>query len=188
METLPHIDLADGYETKMRILHAVNRPLDKMTVGDICDSCGISRQTFYRHFKSKRDISLWYSSLSRSLTLDQMGRALRCYDSYCAHFAMLRSERDFFYYSSMGGDIPARRWGTAATRESVLLETLARWCGVEIDDELRFDVQFFVYGEAEMGRRWFSNHMEEAPASFARKMAGAMPPRLSKLLDGNVSN
>lgn len=174
----------DGHETMMRILHAVDRPLDQLTVGDICVRCGISRQTFYRYFKSKDDISIWYTSYSRRLTLDQMGRTLGCYDSYCAHFAMLRQERDFLCHSSAGGDVPARRWGTSSLRESTLLETLACWHGIEADDELRFDIQFFVYGEAEMGRRWFASRMEEEPSSYARKMVSAMPPRLRQLLEG----
>lgn len=42
--------------TKMRILHAVNKSLDQITVSEICRNAGISRQTFYRHFESKYDI------------------------------------------------------------------------------------------------------------------------------------
>lgn len=42
--------------TKMKILHAVSKSLDQITVGEICRNAGISRQTFYRHFESKYDI------------------------------------------------------------------------------------------------------------------------------------
>ena len=35
---------------KMKILHAVNKSLDQITVAEICRNAGISRQTFYRHF------------------------------------------------------------------------------------------------------------------------------------------
>ncbi len=27
------------------------KPLDKITIKDICDGCGVNRQTFYYHFK-----------------------------------------------------------------------------------------------------------------------------------------
>ena len=41
---------------KMKILHAVNKSLDQITVAEICRNAGISRQTFYRHFESKQEI------------------------------------------------------------------------------------------------------------------------------------
>ena len=30
-------------------------PLEKITVGEIVEACGTTRQTFYRHFKDKYD-------------------------------------------------------------------------------------------------------------------------------------
>ena len=50
---------------KMKILHAVNKSLDQITVAEICRNAGISRQTFYRHFESKYDIPWWYSIFCR---------------------------------------------------------------------------------------------------------------------------
>ena len=35
-------------------------PLEKITVKDITDTCGISRQTYYRHFQDKQDLVNWY--------------------------------------------------------------------------------------------------------------------------------
>ena len=53
-------DLAHGQDifgspelrTKMKILHAVDKSLDRITIAEICENAGISRQTFYRHFQS----------------------------------------------------------------------------------------------------------------------------------------
>ena len=53
--------------TKMRILHAVDKSLDRITVAEICRNAGISRQTFYRHFESKYDIPWWYSIFCRQV-------------------------------------------------------------------------------------------------------------------------
>lgn len=38
---------------KFKILHAVHRPLDELSVQKICRKAGISRKTFYRHFESR---------------------------------------------------------------------------------------------------------------------------------------
>ena len=58
-------------KTKMRILHAVDRSLDCMTISEICKKANISRQTFYRHFRSKYDIPWWFCIFCRQFYLNE---------------------------------------------------------------------------------------------------------------------
>ena len=37
----------------------LQKPLDKITISDITDDCGISRMTFYYHFKDIYDLVEW---------------------------------------------------------------------------------------------------------------------------------
>lgn len=37
----------------------LKKPLEKVTVGDICEACGMSRKGFYYHFKDKYDLVNW---------------------------------------------------------------------------------------------------------------------------------
>ena len=37
----------------------LKKPLDKVTISDITDDCGISRMTFYYHFKDIYDLIEW---------------------------------------------------------------------------------------------------------------------------------
>ena len=60
-------------------------PVDKITVKNIVEGCGVARQTFYRNFLDKYDLINWYfdkilsesfsSLLSRSAWDIQLGRA-----------------------------------------------------------------------------------------------------------------
>ena len=34
-------------------------PVEKITVKEICDTCGVTRQTFYRNFQDKYDLINW---------------------------------------------------------------------------------------------------------------------------------
>lgn len=38
----------------------VSSPVEKITVKEICDTCGVTRQTFYRNFQDKYDLINWY--------------------------------------------------------------------------------------------------------------------------------
>jgi len=51
-----------------------DNPYDQVSIADITDSCGLSRQTFYYHFKSTFDIVKWiYSHESSMDTSNKVG-------------------------------------------------------------------------------------------------------------------
>jgi len=37
----------------------LNTPLDKISVQEIVDACGLNRKTFYYHFRDKQDLVCW---------------------------------------------------------------------------------------------------------------------------------
>ena len=46
--------LADAMRELMR-----RRPVSKITIGDICDHCGMNRKSFYYHFHDKYELINW---------------------------------------------------------------------------------------------------------------------------------
>ncbi len=53
-----------GRDTKQKLLDsfielAKKKPLDKITVKQISDNCGVTSQTFYNHFSDKYDLIIW---------------------------------------------------------------------------------------------------------------------------------
>ena len=69
---------------------------------------------------------------------------------------------------------------------TLLLETLVSYCGLERTPELEFKVDFFIYGEIEMGRRWMANRMVEQPEVLARRMVASMPEGMCAALDASA--
>ena len=59
-------------KTKLKILHAVDKSLDRITISEICENADISRQTFYRHFKSKYDIPSWHTMFCRHVIIETL--------------------------------------------------------------------------------------------------------------------
>lgn len=58
-------DYRAGDITVVRILDATEELMrdisfDHLKVTDICEKAGISRQTFYKHFKDKYEIAQWF--------------------------------------------------------------------------------------------------------------------------------
>ena len=55
-----------GEKVKYRLADAMKScmkkaPVEKITVKEITEECGVTRQTFYRNFQDKYDLINWYS-------------------------------------------------------------------------------------------------------------------------------
>ena len=172
-------------KTKFKILHAVDRPIDELSVKDICAKAGVSRDTFYRHFDSKYDISVWHGKLAQSMYLDQAGRTTDFRTGYYHDFRLLAEERDFYIcaYKNMGkstNEFPLMN----EHRKNVLLETLVDWHKVTMDDDLEFCLDAFVMLETVLVTRWLRAGCDPDPDVFAERMMTVIPSRLYEALEG----
>ena len=64
-------------------------PLDKITVTQIVNNCGTTRQTFYRNFKDKYDLVNWYFDLIVQKTIKQMGISLTLREGLVKKFSYM---------------------------------------------------------------------------------------------------
>lgn len=70
--------------------------LDKITVADITEHCGVNRQTFYYHFDDKYELLNWiytqdlFIPLTRDLTFENWG------DKLVQLFQYMKQQKSFF--------------------------------------------------------------------------------------------
>lgn len=64
------------------------QPLEKITVGDICDACGMSRKGFYYHFKDKYDLVNWifYTEFVLRIYEQNYETEWSFYEDICSYF------------------------------------------------------------------------------------------------------
>ena len=65
----------------------LQKPLDKITINDIAEDCGINRMTFYYHFKDIYDLVEWscYEDASKALAGN------KTYDTWQQHCDHIRN-------------------------------------------------------------------------------------------------
>lgn len=74
----------------------VTKILDKITVADITDHCGVNRQTFYYHFNDKYELLSWiynqdlFIPLTQDLTIENWGEKL------IGLFKYMKQQKAFF--------------------------------------------------------------------------------------------
>ena len=136
--------LSRSDEMKMRIFHAIDRPIEELTVAAICRKATISKPTFYRHFDSKYDIGRWMSDFMNRMTLDEIGRSLTWDEGLESYFALGLSELEGL--RNVRG-CPAEYEQTCSYRAQKRYDTIARTLAmhdVPIDETIRSTIEGYV--------------------------------------------
>lgn len=165
-------------KTKLKILRSIDCSLKTVSVRDICEKCGVSRATFYYHFKSKNEIPLWYSKLIQKFTLSEVGRTLSWDEGLRLHFGLLYKERDFYVSTidMVGQDFS--KSNMRSHRRDCLIETLTRFRGIPHTEEFEFYIEAYIDIEMERAQRWFASGMAIAPDVFAHYLCNSVPKPL----------
>ena len=151
--------LSPELRTKLRILRSIDCSLKTVSVQEICEKCGISRATFYYHFKSKNEIPLWYSKLIQEFTLSEVGRTLSWEDGLQKHFELLYKERDFYVSTiNMTGQEFSKE-NMRGYRRDCITETLTRYRGASLTEEFAFYIEAYIDIEIERTQHWFASGM-----------------------------
>ena len=169
---------------KMRILHAVDKSLDRMTISEICKNAGISRQTFYRHFESKYDIPWWHSIFCRQFYLNEIGRTIDWHTGYYHHLRLVSQEREFYRKSIQYSiNTPFGQTVMPENRIAVLIDTLENYRRVPVDDNMRFLVETFSKLETEVMNDWFRSDQPTDLVRWTEDLVSLVPTRLYHALE-----
>ena len=169
-----------------------HKPLDKITVSDLTDHCGVNRMTFYYHFKDIYDLVDWILAEDAAKAME--GR--RGFGTWSeAYLDVLRQLQDnktlvLNVYRSVG-------------REQVeqylykMLDPLLRMFvereNIPVQEEdKQFIIDFYKYGFVGMVLEWIRRDMKTEPAIMAERLNTMMQGDLKRALlrfstDGRAS-
>ena len=71
-------------------------PVEKITVREIAEECGTTRQTFYRNFQDKYDLINWYFDKILQESFEHMGEGRTVYEGLVNKFHYIEDEKLFF--------------------------------------------------------------------------------------------
>lgn len=70
--------------------------VESITVKQITENCGLTRQTFYRNFLDKYDLINWYFDKLLMKSFEHMGQGKTIYDALVKKFTYIKEEQNFF--------------------------------------------------------------------------------------------
>ena len=147
------------------------KPFSKISVGDICERCGMNRKSFYYHFKDKYDLVNW---IFQTEFLEMMqGRdytsGWELLSDICSYFY---DERAFYTNALQVEGQNAFRDYFAEAISSVLTEILRDQIGPEEDSH--FFVQFLTDAFQSAILRWLKQTPVLPPDEFLQKLESVM--------------
>ena len=147
------------------------KPLDKITVIDIAEDCGVNRQTFYYHFQDKYDLMNWiyYTETVRCMSGDDApGHWTERLTRLCRYMR----ENKTFYRNALAttgaNAFPEYLFGYIRSMAQAAVEGMT---GEEYDPaRWDFFTQFFATAFVSYIVRWAGAGMKEEPAAFIDKI------------------
>lgn len=119
------------------------KPVEKITVSEICSESGVNPRTFYRYFRDKYDVAAWiYNNSSLTLGRDVPGWTIWDYMPYIVE--VLYNDRDFYRHAFQFRGQNSLRWHSL----NLLHPILERDYAAAFPDKLSLD--FFIEHICEM--------------------------------------
>ncbi len=157
-----------------------NKPLDKITISDITDDCGISRMTFYYHFKDIFDLIDW-------VCLNEAHQALNCLKTFdtwqqglLEMFKTVQKSKSFFLnvYSCLSLE-KVQGYLYNLTFKMLLNVVEEKSAGLNVTDaDKKYVADYFKFVFVGIMLQWIKNGMKEEPEEMVR--------RISITTEGNV--
>lgn len=177
-----------------------------ITVRQICEEGGISRQTFYRYFPDKYAIINWYFDQLLEESFNRMGQGRTVYDGLCRKFEFIREERLFFtaafQYDSQNNlrehdfekiyafyvnlirtqylalDLTGSVVRVPSVEDPENEKRFISIDGQHISEDVLALLEMYCQASVYMTVRWVLSGMSRSPESLAKLMIAALPGRL----------
>lgn len=182
-------DVPSGYETKMKIVKAMvglakEAPLDSMTIGEICEWAGISRQTFYNHFSDKYDACGWYNEQICAEFRDNGFETMTWHESGERLIERIYSERDFCALSLPAPDAYYSPAAVVRNAQRQSWRTRLEACeGIEITPTLEFQIEAMSYLCTMMTFNWLREGCATPAHEFYKNVESCFPAEFREALD-----
>lgn len=159
------------------------KPLDKVTVDEICEGCGIARRTFYNHFPDKYAVVVWIREVGGAGNFGQIGLSLTLREAVHMLVNATAEYRDFLrecykskHYGRVEGYI--RKLARAGLKYAVAIRS-----GKPLSDADYIKVRYLVVAIDTATREWVEGKINVSADELADALVDLFPQDLAELLE-----
>ena len=167
--------LAEAMKTCMKTASPEN-----ITVTQIVETCGVSRQSFYRNFIDKYDLINWYFDRLLEQSFKEMGKGETIRDGLIKKFQYIREEKLFFTAGFKGDEQNNLKEHDFIMIYEFYCTIIRDKTGALPDRHTRKLLEMYCQASIYMTVQWLMSGMKESEEELADLMIDAMPTTLSE--------
>lgn len=156
-------------------------PVENITVKQIVETCGVSRQSFYRNFIDKYDLINWYFDILLERSFKEMGKGETVRDGLIKKFAYIREERLFFTEGFKTDEQNNLKEHDFYMIYGFFCGLIREKTGELPDKKIRRLLEMYCQASIYMTVRWVMDGIKEPEEELADLMIAAMPEDIAKL-------
>ena len=169
--------MSDSLITKKAIAASIKElmnktPLQKISVADIVEHCGINRQTFYYHFKDKYDLVDWiyYNEVVSAVT---QHRSFEEWNNVVLDVLKTMKNEQYFYTNALSvtGQNAFQDYFFNVTKDLIaeMLDTVSQGSQIAAEDKV-FIAEFYSYGLVGVVIQWARCGMKQQPEEIVLRL------------------
>ena len=175
-------------KTKYRLAEAAKKCMaasgtDAMTVTQIVQTCGVTRQTFYRNFQDKYDLINWYFDKLLAKSFKHMGMGKTVYDALVKKFTYIQEEHVFFAAAFKYDSQNSLRQHDFELILDFYENLIREKTGRIPDETIHCILEMYCHSSIYMTVKWVLGELECAPEGLAKILVDGMPGKLSELFE-----
>ena len=181
--------LTKSVKSKNRLANAMKEcmkttPVEKITVKQITEKCGLTRKTFYQNFLDKYDLINWCFDKLLMKSFEHMGRGKTVYDALVRKFTYIQEEQAFFKAAFRYDEQNSLRQHDfemiLAFYENMIFEKTGKLPEEPIHCLLEMYCQSSIY----MTVKWVIGELVCTPEGLASILVDGMPQKLIEIFVG----
>ena len=160
------------------------KTVDRITVRELTNNCGLTPPTFYNHFRDKYELMAWIYNQKVEASLKNFGRGDSFEDVICKWMEIILEDENF-YANLLKNAVGQNSFRYATNDHAINLLTdwiKARHNLKELSPELYFCLRFYMRAASEFVNDWCLSKWDCSPREMAKFFIAAMPAPLKPLL------
>lgn len=164
---------------------AENKRIDKITITEITDNCGMSQPTFYNHFKDKYDLIVWIHTSRVSEVMGRIDDKSYLWKDTLLDGARYYAENCEFIKNALkhtSGQDSFIEYVRKRNTEFLKAEVQKKLMTEHIPDEIMGMIEVYVYGTVQYMLKWLTSDMNLTPEQVAEIWEKSLPEPLKQYL------
>ena len=160
------------------------KPIDRVTINDIVDDCGLNRMTFYYHFSSIYDCFIWGATEEVKEALEQCRSHNTWDEGLLAIFRKAEENKTYVinvYRSINREDLERHLYSLVSELLLPMLKEESRQYRVS-EKDLEFILDFYKFSIVGTLLKWISSNMEESPEDIVQQFRLMLQDTVGKIL------